>query len=187
LSITLQLACLLAQAQGTRADYDRSFGLAEKARLLPFAGPATAINKTPRYWYRRGNEFLIIDATTGTKAPAFDHQKLATALATATGKEVKADRLPFPTLTFNEDNKSIEIVIDEVRYRIQLDTYATERRPAQPRDNRYPISLPAPTVPGLTTPPKIPRRQIRSIHPQLQPLGPPSQVFHRHTSQLRRL
>ncbi len=156
LSITLLLACLLAQSQGTRADYDRSFGLAEKARLTPFAGPAAAINKTPRYWYRCGNEFLIIDATTGTKAPAFDHQKLATALTTATGKEVKADRLPFPTLTFNEDNKSIDVVIDEVRYRIDLDTYATERGPALPRDNRYPVSLPAPTVPALTTPLKSP-------------------------------
>jgi dipeptidyl aminopeptidase/acylaminoacyl peptidase len=163
LSLTLLLTCLIAQSQGTRADYDRAFGLAEKARTAPYAGPATAINDTPRYWYRRGNDFLIIDADKGTKAPAFDNTKLAAALTTAIGKEVKPDRLPFTTLTFNKDNKSIEVVIDEARYRIDLDTYAIERRPALPRDSRYPVSLPAPTVPALTTPLKSPNGETEAF------------------------
>jgi dipeptidyl aminopeptidase/acylaminoacyl peptidase len=174
----LLLIASLAFAQGTRADYDRSFAMIERGRTAPFAGPATAINKSPRFWYRRGNEFITVNATTGAKAPAFDHARLAAALTSATGKEVKPDNLPFPTLTFAEDEKSFEVVIDEKRYRIQLDTYKVELRPALPRDNRYPISLPAPTVPALTTPLKSPDGKteafIRNFNLWIRPTGSPN-------------
>src|SRR5436309_15778225 len=42
-----------------------------------------------RFWYRittaEGSEFLLVDAAKGTRAPAFDHAKLAAALSAATG------------------------------------------------------------------------------------------------------
>ena len=51
-----------------------------------------------RFWYRDhdagGDTFRVMDATTGQAGTAFDRERLATALARATGKPVKADKLP---------------------------------------------------------------------------------------------
>jgi hypothetical protein len=76
-------------AQGTVADYQRAMGMREKylesAPNVPEA--ATWIEKSARFWYRRsvkgGNEFVLVDADTLQKRPAFDHEKLAAALTTA--------------------------------------------------------------------------------------------------------
>src|SRR5207244_5777517 len=52
-----------------------------------------------RFWYRittpEGSEFLLVEAAKGTRAPVFDHAKLAAALSTATGTSYDAHRLPF--------------------------------------------------------------------------------------------
>src|SRR5258708_4799244 len=43
-----------------------------------------------KFWYRilipQGSEFILVDATKGTKTAAFDQQKLAAALSSASGK-----------------------------------------------------------------------------------------------------
>src|SRR5580700_7130764 len=46
-----------------------------------------------RFWYRNdlaggAREFILVDAEHGTRAPAFDHQRLATALSKAAGGQV---------------------------------------------------------------------------------------------------
>src|SRR5947207_3600081 len=56
-------------------------------------------HNSTRFWYRndlRGTrkEFILVDAATGTRSPAFDHQQLATALSKAGGIDVQPDRLP---------------------------------------------------------------------------------------------
>jgi len=66
-----------------------------------------------RFWYRittaEGSEFLLVDAAKGTRAPAFDHAKLAAALSAATGTTYDAHHLPFQPmdkrshLVFNGD------------------------------------------------------------------------------------
>jgi dipeptidyl aminopeptidase/acylaminoacyl peptidase len=139
---------ILSFGQGTRADYERSFGLAERIRQSGYVapGPATAIGTSSRFWYRRGSEFQLIDAVAGTVSPAFDHARMASALATASGTEIKPDRLPFASITFTEDQKSVEVVVAEVRYRVNLETYAPVRVNAQRGDQRYPRSLPGPRV-----------------------------------------
>ena len=58
-----------------------------------------------RFWYRNdlkggGKEFVLVDAETGKKAPAFDHTKLAAGLSKAAGTEYKPDRLPFDDIEF---------------------------------------------------------------------------------------
>ncbi len=142
-------AAVLSYAQGALADYDRSFSLAEKVRKTGFAtaGPATAINKTSRFWYRRGNDFIVVDAASnGAKSPAFDHARLAAAISAASGTEIKADRLPFNSIAFSEDNKSVEVVVGETRYRVNLETYSCEKAPPQRGDSRVIRSLPGPRV-----------------------------------------
>ncbi|MBH8568974.1 DPP IV N-terminal domain-containing protein [Microvirga sp. STS02] len=64
-----------------------------------------------RFWYRtltaQGSEFILVDPARKTRTPAFDQAKLATALSGATGKTYEASRLPFRTLTFSPDSKTI--------------------------------------------------------------------------------
>lgn len=56
-----------------------------------------------RFWYRRehehGHEFILVDATRGQIAPAFDHKALAMALTTASGHHCDPTCLPFMHFT----------------------------------------------------------------------------------------
>jgi putative intracellular protease/amidase len=89
------------QAQGTQADYQRALGLREKFQGLAInvAGPVNWIGETNHFWYSKsvkgGAEFLLVDAETQAKKPAFDHEKLAAALSAASGGKYTALTLPF--------------------------------------------------------------------------------------------
>ena len=102
----LLLLPAIAGAQVTRADYERAAGLRRKYDNLAvnIVDRPTWIAKTNRFWYRKsvkgGNEFVLVDAEALTKKPAFDHEKLASSLSTATGKKYTPVTLPFVTLTF---------------------------------------------------------------------------------------
>jgi dipeptidyl-peptidase-4 len=54
------------------------------------------------FWYRvrtaDGVEFRVVDVKRGTRKPAFDHQRLGSALANASGRTVDAAALPFATI-----------------------------------------------------------------------------------------
>src|ERR1039458_4540849 len=95
------LAAGVALAQGTLADYQRAQGLQAKARGLVVGTPAAAtwIGDSGQFWYSRtakgGSEFLMVDAANATKKPAFDHDKLATAINGATGGHYTGLALPF--------------------------------------------------------------------------------------------
>src|SRR5689334_15089583 len=84
-----------AFAQGTSADYARANGLRAKyeAAAGEIAGPATAIGRTHRFWYRKnvpgGDQFMLIDADTLQKQPLFDHDKMARSLSEVAGKPYK--------------------------------------------------------------------------------------------------
>ena len=76
------VAPALLHAQGTADDYQRAAALREKFQNLAVnaPGPATWIGDTSRFWYRKtapgGNEFVVMDAATLSKKPAFDHAKI---------------------------------------------------------------------------------------------------------------
>src|SRR5436309_11020374 len=103
------LAPLPVQAQGTPADYARAVGLRDKyeAAASDIAGPPAAIGRTHRFWYRKsikgGEQFVIVDADTRQKRPAFDHEQIAQSLSKASGNTYTALRLPFNNLTFTDD------------------------------------------------------------------------------------
>src|SRR5258708_34836511 len=88
-------------AQGTLADYQRAQGLQAKARNLVVnaPGPISWIGESDHFWYWRsakgGTEFVLVDAEAGSKKLAFDHDKLATAISSATGQTYKSLALPF--------------------------------------------------------------------------------------------
>src|SRR5256885_1354186 len=93
LSVLLPAICL---AQVTAADYERAAKLRDKFQGLAVnvPEPANAIEKSTRFWYRKsvkgGNEFVVVDAGTLVKRPAFDHERLAVSLFAAAGEKYTA-------------------------------------------------------------------------------------------------
>lgn len=124
-----------AFAQGTIADYERAGSLREKYVSLADNLPERAnwIGQTSRFWYRKavkgGNEFVLVDAGTLAKRPAFDHERLATALSTATGEKHAALKLPFQQINFVDNEKVIEFIVGETRWRCDLADYSVKKLP----------------------------------------------------------
>ncbi len=90
----------------------------------------TWIDDTNRFWYRRsvtgGNDFVLVDATTQRKQPAFDHANLATGLSSAIGQEYTERTLPFRAFEYVLDGQSIEADVGDVRWRCSLSDFACD-------------------------------------------------------------
>src|SRR5215203_2137505 len=105
------------RAQGTVADYVRASALREKftGLALNVADAPRWIEQTSRFYYRKtvkgGHEWVLVDGTTQAKTPAFDHEKLAAAVASATGRKATATQLPFTNFTFVDNGRSIEFTL----------------------------------------------------------------------------
>jgi len=133
LLLIFALAPALTAAQVTNADYERAMGLRVKLQplALDIVDRGGWIEKTSRYWYRKsvsgGNEYWIADAASREKAIAFDHAKLAAALAAASGEKVEALSLPFFTITFKDEGKTIEFAGAGARWSCDLATYACKK------------------------------------------------------------
>lgn len=147
----LMLLPAAAAAQGILADYQRATGLRERYENLAInvPGPATWIEKTNRFWYRRsvkdGNEFVMVDADTQQKRPAFDHEKLAASLSKETGNKYTAVTLPFNTLTFVSDEKAIEASFEGARWTCSLSDYTCKKGEPAGGGPRPPFSCGPPT------------------------------------------
>ena len=106
-----------AQGQDVKAAYDRAESLGRRTQGLAVNLPENPnwIENSTKVWYRKavkgGNEFVLADAATKTKAPAFDHAKLAAALSTATSQKYTALELPFTTFTFVDSQRAIEFTV----------------------------------------------------------------------------
>lgn len=104
------------------------------------------------FWYRlttaEGNEFVMVDATNGTRAPAFDHAAVASALSSASGKTYDARHLPFMTFEFFNDGHAITFRIHNRGWKCNL-----QSNQCQADDN--PVDLPE-QIPGqaATNPPE---------------------------------
>jgi len=120
-------------AQVQTEDYEQAASLRD--RLQPLATNVVEssgwIGKTHRFWYKKsvqgGSSFFMVDADTKVKKAAFDHNKLAAGLAKVLGEEVKADDLPFRSIEFSEDEKSIEFTVGGFKYSCDLRTYACKK------------------------------------------------------------
>ena len=118
-----------AFAQGTAADYARANGLRAKYEglVVNVPGPATWIDKTDRFWYRRmvkgGSEFIIVDAETQQKRPAFDHERIAASLTKVTGTSYTAVTLPFNSIAFADNERTLEVTVDGTAWRCGLTDY----------------------------------------------------------------
>src|SRR5437773_2238723 len=77
-----------------------------------------------RFWYRvttaEGTEFVMVDSAQGTKLPAFDQAKLATALSTAAGTTFDAHHLPFIDFDLANDRQTISFFAQRRRWKCNL-------------------------------------------------------------------
>jgi dipeptidyl aminopeptidase/acylaminoacyl peptidase len=109
----------LAQARARLGRFDNTvFRTGVRAHWLPDG---------KGFWYRvetgpESREYLRVDAGLGTRAPAFDHAKLAEALAQATGKPVDSHRLSLEELEFPED-RVVRFRFEGSLWDCRLDTY----------------------------------------------------------------
>ncbi len=143
-------------AQGTAADYARSDGLRARVegKVIDAADAPAWVPGTDQLVYRKsvsgGFVFMLVDATTLQKHPAFDHDRLAAAFSAARdsatpraaspARPVTGVTLPFTRFTFVDSARAIEFIAggngsvgiaDSARWRCGLTTYACREVPRE--------------------------------------------------------
>src|SRR6187401_887796 len=77
-----------------------------------------------KFWYRvltpTGSEFVLVDAAKGTRTVAFDHEKLAASLSSVTSKKYTGSMLPFQSINFSADGRSITFRTDGKQWKYDL-------------------------------------------------------------------
>ena len=167
---------LPAGAQVTPADYQRATSLRDRYQdaAINIAEPATFIPDSSDFWYRRsvkgGNEFVIVDAETQQKRPAFDHAKLATALSKATGNTYTAVTLPFSTVRFTDNRGAIEVTFAQAPWRCTLSDYVCQKTEPQ-RRGRAVANLAQPDNRPRVSPDKKLEAVINNYNVAIRPVG----------------
>src|SRR5262249_35767013 len=141
---SLPLTPTIIYAQATQADYERAAKRRDKLQGLAITVPERAnwIGQTSRFWYRKsvkgGAEFMLVDAETLAKGPAFDHEKLAAALSAAANEKYEALKLPFQSITFVDDERALEFAAAGSMWRCNLSDYAcTKTHTPPPHHSRF--------------------------------------------------
>jgi dipeptidyl aminopeptidase/acylaminoacyl peptidase len=136
--LLLLLLPVIAFAQGRQADYERVRSVRDRFKGLAVNLPESAnwIEKSSQFWYRKsvkgGNQFVLVDAETLAKKPAFDHERLATSLSQAAGGNFTAITLPFNTFSYLDKESAIEFVTEGSVWKCDLAEYkCTKLRAAQ--------------------------------------------------------
>ena len=141
-----------ATAQGTAAEYARSEGLrartegmvVDAAEAPSWVGPGSS-----QFVYRKsvkgGFTFILVDAATREKRPAFDHDRLAVAIVAVMrrsgGPPITGTTLPLGRFNLVDSARAIEFVAtgrpnepvtDTTRWRCTLADYVCARAPVRP-------------------------------------------------------
>ena len=132
----LLLSASPALTQGTKSDYERAANLRKltEAKVLNRRVESHWSADGNRLWFRRetsggGREFILVNAEKGTRLPAFDHERLAAALAKAGVKEVSKTRLPIDELNFPPGDKQFDFRAGGKAWRCDLQTYELSEPP----------------------------------------------------------
>ncbi|CAM3123845.1 S9 family peptidase [Asticcacaulis taihuensis] len=123
LVLGLAVYSVSASAAPTVADYQRSLNLRNDWSGLTenIAEPAQWIEGTHRFIYRKtvpgGFQFVMMDADTKAKSPAFDQDRLAASLSKALGETYSGLHLPFTepmtSVSFTDGDKGLVTWLDE--------------------------------------------------------------------------
>ncbi|WP_037808378.1 S9 family peptidase [Streptomyces sp. NRRL F-2580] len=97
-----------------------------------------------RFWYAvshgDGKRFVLADPAAGTREPAFDHARLAAALAAASGQQVDPEALPFMGIELA--GNAVEFYALGEYWRCDLDDFVCERAEFTPPGS--PLEVPSP-------------------------------------------
>lgn len=113
----------------TTADYQRaeSFLGYNTQPLIDHAGVIPNWLTGDKFWYRvltaQGSEFTLVDPVKGTRSSAFDQQKLAASLSSASGKNYTASMLPFQFFSYSADEKFIQFRANGQQWKCDLSNY----------------------------------------------------------------
>ena len=122
---------VVAVAQGTASGAPAALTADDYARAERFLAAAVnplvvggTVNASwlpdDRFTYRSstgdGGEFMLVDPVKKTRIRAFDHERLAAALAAASGTAVDAKKLPFQTIELSADGTSVAFDVGAKRY-----------------------------------------------------------------------
>ena len=133
----------VVRAQGTVTDYERALALRNKFQTLAVNIPERAnwIDQTSRFWYRKsvkgGNQFVLVDAETLAKKPAFDHERLAVSLSAASNEKLTALTLPFTTITFVDAERGIQFVAAGSTWKCDLSDYGCKKTGPAPQGFQF--------------------------------------------------
>jgi len=122
------------------SDYERALTIGARYRRLTVNVPDEPfwLREGEAFVYRRTtqgkHQFMLVNAATGVKQPAFDQARLAKALNRASHKNYKADDLPFDRFELT-DNK-IGFSIENIGWSCDLVSYACTRNASRLDDDQ---------------------------------------------------
>ncbi|MBV9468768.1 MAG: DPP IV N-terminal domain-containing protein [Abitibacteriaceae bacterium] len=152
---TLLLGTIPLLAQGTRADYERASNLRKTTQNKVFKARVEAhwLPGNTRFWYRNDlpngtREFILVDAIKGSRQPAFDHARLATALAKLINQPITANQLPINKISLSDDSSVLFFSSNGKWWQCNLKSYAVR---AAPEHHELLSSLPASVSPHPST------------------------------------
>ena len=122
-----------AASQGTATEYARSEGLRARIDGLVIDAAEVPIWIGPpsnQFVYRKsvqgGSNFVLVDAVTHEKRPAFDHDRLAVSIAAAVkrpgGPPITGKTLPLGRLAYVDSGRAIEFTLTPRPGELQTDT-----------------------------------------------------------------
>ncbi|MCC7125400.1 MAG: DPP IV N-terminal domain-containing protein [Acidobacteria bacterium] len=139
----LALAVVPASAQPAVDDYVRAASLqAEYSALVSDVADAPVWLEDGRFWYRKtaagGHVFVVVDPTAPSKAPAFDHARLAQGFSAVAGRTVSATSLPFSTFALADAGATLTFAVENTSWRCSLTTYTCAQAPSADDGNAGP-------------------------------------------------
>ena len=119
----------------TAADYQRAERFLPTGTAALVTGGAVTPTWLPgdRFWYRNqireGHEFILVDPAARTRTRAFDHVRLAAALARVTDTAVDPMRLPFTRIELSENLRVLTVEARRKRWGCDLQSYLCTQSP----------------------------------------------------------
>lgn len=129
----------------------RSNSVAQSAQVYRDRVTPHWFGENDKFWYRNelsGNrsEFILVDAKSGTRQPAFDHARMAKTLREITKSNITGDQLPIRSLQFSDNNSRITLSGNRGKWTVDLESYEVvdaEPRPATEGESNVALFLPA--------------------------------------------
>ena len=118
----------VAQAQVNYSNAEQLLGWHASTKLQNHEVDPNWIHGEDRFWYRvaraEGHEFMLVDPDRSERRPAFDNERLASAMSMAADTAYDPVRLPFETFDYlDEELRSIRIRVDDQRFECDVQQY----------------------------------------------------------------